>query len=109
MDLSISEETDDAHRRVLRLVGALDLASRDLLLDAAAKALAASRPTTGLVLDLAGVSFFDSSGVGAVVQVARDAEDADAAFALQAPSQRVTRVLEVSGLLDAWPIEDAPV
>jgi len=108
VDLSISNEIDHTRRSVLRLAGALDLASRDLLLAAAAKALVAP-DATGLVLNLAGVSFFDSSGIGAVVQIARNAEDANTPFALQAPSQRVSQVLEISGLLDAWPIEDSSV
>jgi anti-sigma B factor antagonist len=107
VDLSITAERDAEGRQVLRLAGALDLSSRDRLLDTAATVLAEGKPS-GLVLDLGRVNFFDSSGIGAVVQLAGDAEDAGIGFALQRPHDRVLQVLEIAGLLDAWPIEDGP-
>jgi anti-anti-sigma factor len=60
-----------------------------------------------LVLDLAGVNFFDSSAIGALVQIASEAADVEVPFALRAPSDRVMRVLTIAGLLDAWPVENA--
>ncbi len=107
MELSIIDTVDAQQRQVLQLVGSLDLASRDQLLQAAGAALSAPL-LAGLVLNLAGVTFLDSSGIGAVVQIAGDAEDAGVAFGLQALSDRVTHVLETAGMLDAWPVEAAP-
>jgi anti-sigma B factor antagonist len=107
VELSITAERDAAGRQVLHLDGALDLASCGALLEAAEAALnIADLP--GLALDLSGVNFFDSSGIGAVVRIAGDAEDASIPFAIQQPSERVVRILKLSGLYDAWPIEDAP-
>jgi anti-anti-sigma factor len=59
-----------------------------------------------LVLDLAAVTFIDSTGLGAIVQIAGDAADADLGFVLARPSDRVTRILTASGMRDIWPIED---
>jgi anti-anti-sigma factor len=106
VELSIADATDSQERHVLTLTGSLDLTSRDLLLQAAAVAMAAPG-STGLVLNLAAVNFLDSAGIGALVGLAGDAEDAGVAFALQDPSERVVRVLTISGLFDAWPLEHA--
>jgi anti-sigma B factor antagonist len=104
VDLTVSVIPENDGRSALVLQGALDLQSRDVLLDAARGA--GDRPgMTGLVLDLREVSFMDSSGIGALVQLARASDDAGMTFALRAPSARVQRVLQVTGLADSWPIE----
>ena len=105
MELAIAVAVDAGNRSVLSLIGSLDLATRDLLTEKAAAALSA-RENQGLVLDLSEVTFFDSSGLGALVEVAGDAHDAGAPFALRDPSDRVMRVLTIAGLTDAWPIEN---
>jgi anti-sigma B factor antagonist len=106
VELSVTPSLGADGRHVLRVSGAVDLTSRDLVLQAATKALAGPSPT-GLVLDLSGVNFFDSTAIGAVVQIAAEAEDVGVGFALRDPSERVMRVLMISGLRDAWPIEQA--
>jgi anti-sigma B factor antagonist len=105
VDLTITEAATAAGQRVLTLAGSLDIASRDALLDAAA-AVVNSGDGAALVLDLAQVDFIDSSGIGAIVTAAGTAEDGGRGFALRAPSDRVTRVLRIAGLRDAWPITD---
>lgn len=47
------------------------------------------------------------AGIGAMVELAGEATDAGIRFTLHAPSPRVQRILEVTGLLHAWPIEEA--
>ncbi len=106
VELSISEQVTTSGSHILRLTGALDLASRDELTRAGNAALQRAE-TKSLVLDLAELDFLDSSGIGAIVLLAGSAEDAEREFALQAPSERVVRVLGVSGLLDTWPIRAA--
>ncbi|HZY77791.1 MAG TPA: STAS domain-containing protein [Jatrophihabitantaceae bacterium] len=107
MELSITAEPDATGRHVLGLDGALDLASCGALLERAGAALGTPH-LPGLVLDLSGITFIDSSGIGAIVQIAGDAEDASIPFAIRRPSERVVRVLTLSGLIDAWPVENAP-
>lgn len=104
MDLSITEADDSSGRHVITLTGSLDLASRRILDAVAANAVAAPAAAT-LVINMSQVNFFDSAGIGALIELAGDAEDAGVAFVLQDPSARVRRVLSISGLLDSWPIE----
>jgi anti-sigma B factor antagonist len=106
VELTITTQTDLHRRGVVTAVGAIDLATRDLLLTAGQAVLKES-VNRGLVLHLAGVTFIDSSGIGAIVELAGDATDAERDFALAEPSDRVVRILQVTGLFDQWPIEFA--
>ena len=104
MNIGIETGTDDTGRCVIRVSGAIDVQSRVALLTAGRAALETDAPA--LVLDLADVSFLDSTGIGALVELSHDAEDAQMGFALRAPSARVVRILQMTGLGDAWQIED---
>ena len=103
MNIGIESVTDDAGRCVVRVSGAIDVQSRAALLTAGRAALETDAPA--LVLDLGDVSFLDSTGIGALVELSHDAEDAQTAFALRDPSPRVIRILQMTGLGDTWPIE----
>jgi anti-anti-sigma factor len=108
MDLTISVDKDSSGRAVLGLEGALDLQSRAALLDVANAAREVDG-VTGLLLDLSGLDFIDSTGLGAIVGLAGEADEAGLTFALRDPSARARRILEVTGLLGAWPIEISAV
>jgi anti-anti-sigma factor len=99
MELALTRETADSGAVRLRLVGAIDLSTKPSVLDAGMQALEES---SGLVLNLAGVSFMDSAGIGTLVELSREAEDREKSFAIEEPSHRVARVLSVTGLQDAW-------
>ena len=101
MDLDIIEDADVDERAVLLVAGSVDIASRDKLLAAGRESLARD-DVEGLILDLRGVSFLDSVGIGAFVDLSRDAEDRQASFAIRNPSARVKRLVELIGLADAW-------
>jgi anti-sigma B factor antagonist len=103
MNIGIEAGTDDSGHALLRVSGAIDIQSRDALLTAGRAAL--ERRAQGLVLDLAEVTFIDSTGIGALVELGHDAQDADAKFELRNPSVRVVRILDVTGLIDAWPVQ----
>ena len=51
-----------------------------------------------LVLDMAGVSFIDSSGLRILIEAHQTRIDADSSFTLRSPSAAVQRLLEISGL-----------
>jgi len=51
-----------------------------------------------LVVDLAGVSFIDSSGLRILVEAHQLRSGADASLTLRSPSAAVQRLLEISGL-----------
>jgi len=86
---------------VLSLAGELDLAAAPALRDALRHAV--ERSPKRLVVDLAQVTFVDSTILGALVE-ARSALGGDA-FALAAPGLEVRRALEVSGLDRHFTIE----
>jgi anti-anti-sigma factor len=50
------------------------------------------------VIDLAGVTFIDSSGLRILVEAHRSRVDSDATLTLRSPSAAVQRLLEISGL-----------
>lgn len=104
MDLSVTEASDGPGVCVLAAAGSIDLQSRGSLVDAGRRQLDENN-IRRLVLDLAGVTFIDSSGIGAVIELAGFATDQNCAFALRNPSARVQRVLGITGLEDAWEIE----
>ncbi len=51
-----------------------------------------------IVLDLSGVGFMDSTGLGVIVKAARDLEAKGFELVLRAPSPRVRRVLQITGI-----------
>ena len=79
---------------VLSLAGELDLADAPALREALRRAV--DRAPKRLVVDLAEVTFVDSTVLGALVE-ARSKLGGDA-FALAAPGLEVRRALEISGL-----------
>jgi anti-sigma B factor antagonist len=59
-----------------------------------------------VVLDLAGVTFMDSMGVGLLVETSRRFVPEFRVLVLRAPSEQVRQVLEITGLLQAFEILD---
>jgi anti-anti-sigma factor len=106
MDIAIESGTDEAGRMVLTVAGAIDLQTREQLLQAGRDALAAGPAV--LVLDLVDVTFIDSTGIGALIELGHDATDDDGGgLVIRNPSHRVLRILEMTGLADAWDVETA--
>lgn len=103
MDIRIETITSDDGRPVLVVSGAIDLQTRDRLGEAGRALLA--NGVDRLVLDLSGVRFIDSTGIGALVELGHDAADANAGVVIRRPSERVLRILEITGLVDAWDLE----
>ncbi len=61
-------------------------------------------PTRHLVLDMSGVSFLDSAGVGALVQIFVHRRNVGKAFALAALTKQGAAVIQVAGLNKLLPI-----
>jgi anti-anti-sigma factor len=81
--------------RAYRLVGELDLATCDRLVDQLEPAV---RGYGDLRLDLARVEFMDSSGIHALVKVSRELGDRGRVV-LHSPSEEVAKVFEVISLI----------
>lgn len=78
------------------VTGEVDLAVVPDLLEQGQQHLR-SRPSV-LEIDLGGVSFIDSSGLGALVHLRNDATSAGVTLILSRPTAAVRRLLQVSGL-----------
>jgi anti-anti-sigma factor len=88
--------------REIRVTGELDLANVPLLRDACSTA-AADRRDGRLVLDLAGVTFIDSTGIHGLI----DAYESHADRLRIITSPEVSRMLDVCGLRSRLPIVEA--
>jgi len=95
MELKITRSSDEAGRDALVLVGSIDLVTRQSLIDEGREVLEQGGPLT---LDMGDVDFIDSTGIGALVELARAAEARGTGVLVSRSSARVTRVLEFSGL-----------
>jgi len=83
--------------RVLRVEGEIDLAVVDELIQQLRACLA---DTQALEVDFEGVSFIDSSGLGALVLVSKESAEQGKDFALVNVHSTALRLLQVSGLHD---------
>jgi anti-sigma B factor antagonist len=81
--------------QVVTLAGELDLASGQGLPE-----VLADLPGLTLVVDLARLTFMDSSGISALVQARRRLGDRGTSLVLTRPRDRVSRTLEIVGLGD---------
>ena len=82
---------------VVRLRGDIDLSNADALGTAAEGAV--SNRARGLVLDLSGVTFLDSTGLHLVFRLARRLRDRQQTLRLVVPDgARISRVLSLSGV-----------
>src|SRR4051794_5380749 len=78
----------------LRIVGEVDLSTVPELDEALAELRSARVP---VVLDLSKVTFFDSTGLRALVRATRQARLAKSGFFIARPSDQVSRLIEVAG------------
>jgi anti-sigma B factor antagonist len=87
---------------VVYLVGEVDLAVRDPLVDALTQASATKHR---LVIDLSQTTFMDSTGLKALVDVWRRRRAAGLELVLREPSPAVMHTLQIAGLADLLPID----
>ena len=78
------------------VAGEIDLASVDELSTQIRAALDDAGPT--FVVDLAGVVFMDSSGLGLLLKIRETCTARDAVFVVRDPSAAVRRLLDITGL-----------
>ena len=88
---------------VVLVSGDLDVATAGMLRDRLLALFDAGE--RALVIDLAGATFADSSGLNAIVWSARRFTEHNGTVTLRSPSPSVARVLELSGLDKVLPVE----
>src|SRR5438309_11255044 len=87
MSLEVQARQTDAGVTVLAPSGRLDVAGAPALKDAVSEAVKNGQPR--LVIDMEGVSFVDSSGLGSVVAALKQVRSSKGELSLAAPNQQV--------------------
>jgi anti-sigma B factor antagonist len=96
------EERDGAG--VVTVAGELDLGSTPKLRDAAVRQILTGAPV--LVLDLTGLEFLDSTGLGTIVAVLKRARTLGVELRLVISRERVRAPFELTGVDGLLPIHD---
>jgi len=90
----------EGQRATLTVSGDVDIATVDQLLGEARACLEGGADVCEI--DLSGVTFMDSSGLGALVRIRNLAHDQSKQVLLTNIPARVSRLLEVTGLTDVF-------
>ena len=101
-DLVLSVNIEQT-RAVVAVRGELDAYSAPRLENQISKLL--SEPIDEVVLDLSETGFLDSSGLRAILSAHRRLTESERRLELRAPSEAVTRLLEITGLTDHFTVE----
>lgn len=99
--MRISVEQKDTYA-IARLYGELDLNTAGPVRDTLDQAVADSH-TLGLVLNLSGVTFMDSTGLGVILGRFRRLKERGGQMVIVGASPQVKPVLELSGILRIMP------
>jgi anti-sigma B factor antagonist len=101
MSLDVQTRQADNGVTVVAPTGRLDVAGAPALKDAIAEA---SRTTPArVVIDMEGVSFVDSTGLGSVISALKQLRSSQGELRLAAPNQQVRVVLELTTLDRVFP------
>lgn len=87
---------------VVTLCGELDLSGAQDVASHLIAAVAACGPS--VIVDLAGLAFIDSCGLGVLVRVLRWTRERGGDLSLAAPQRQVRQVLEITGLIDVFSV-----
>lgn len=103
MDLSITN-AEKASKTLVTVVGEVDVSNAGELREAVDSALEVA--PAAVSVDLAGVSYIDSTGIGVLVGAATRAQEAGVAFSVARPQANVKRVLGLLGVERQLNVED---
>ncbi len=101
MTLDVESRETETGVTVLAPSGRLDVTGAPALHEAVSEAVKHGKPR--LVIDLEGVSFVDSSGLGSVVAALKQARSSKGDLRLAAPNQQIRVVLELTTLDRVFP------
>ena len=107
MSLSIETRPADARTMLVFLHGELDYATAQDVRVTITAALSADA-IRSIVVDIAGVTFLDSTGVGTLVVARRICADCNVAFRLRNPNPFVAKLLTVVGVAEALGVPPVP-
>ena len=97
-ELRMSEQSLTGGGWVLSPQGAIDSNTTEQFRNRIQNILEEKSPTPDLLLDMSGVKYISSIGLGALIQLMKKSREESTAFALYNPQLAVRRVLEISKL-----------
>ncbi|GAB7041530.1 MULTISPECIES: STAS domain-containing protein [Catenuloplanes] len=100
----VSMSADPGRTLGVTLAGEIDFSNAAGVLDRIRVEVDARRPPAVRV-DLAAVTFLDSSGIGVLVNVMKLAQARHAAFRVEHPNPKVRDQLRITGLLTAFGLD----
>jgi anti-sigma B factor antagonist len=104
--VQVTPSQDIPQRTSLTLSGDLDLSATDTVHAAVAEALREDT-CTSVCLDLAEVTFIDSTGLGALVAIRNQCLERQITLVLRRPSPTVRRLLQISTLDTVFTLTDS--
>jgi anti-anti-sigma factor len=99
-EFTVSATTSQTTARVA-VTGDVDLAAADRLLAAVAPLI---RPGAEVIVDCASVRFLDSAGLRTLLELNRKAQETGGTMVLAAPSEAVSRLLELAGVTELFTV-----
>ena len=103
-DLSISQEKIGAIVDLVKLTGNLDAHTFESFEEVIDKLLGEGRYR--IIVDMAGVVYVSSAGVGIFIAAANEAEENDGRMVLLSPSEAVLDVFDLLGLTETFEIAE---
>jgi len=100
-DLTLTTTHTDGHLAALCVGGEIDTQTAPALRKGALDVIAQGHPH--LILDLTGITFCDSSGFNALIGIMRCAMTANGSLTLAAVPDRLSRMLDLTGLSTVMP------
>ncbi len=101
MDLTLNARTEGEHT-VLAVSGEVDVYTAPALRDRIADLLDSGQHQ--LVIDLGGVEFLDSTGLGVLVAGLNRVRSHDGSLALVCNQERILKIFRITGLTKVFPI-----
>ncbi len=93
---------------VVRVSGEMDMDRAQVFRADLAAAIERAASGREVVIDLTDLSFCDSSGLNVLLGARLDAQQAGHLLRLAGPSSQMTRLLEVTGVTELFPIVPVP-
>lgn len=103
-DLSVSVSVSP-QETIVTAAGEIDMSTVGNLTSAVDEQLAAH--PARIVIDVAGITFCDSLGLGSLVVLNRRAQKTGTRLVLRSPSEFLVRMLQVTGVHQTLAVEDA--
>ncbi|GIE98258.1 STAS domain-containing protein [Paractinoplanes rishiriensis] len=108
MESAIQRRLDDDGTATVTVRGEIDYANCDDLARCMQEAVTEWSPAV-LRVELRGATFIDSTGLGALIEGYKAANDAEAQFLVINPTRAFRRVLDVTGLSDFFGLAESSV